>query len=77
MKNLKIAGKFHKVYSDKNIVVIGLLGNISAYNLSEANREHILQFYNIKDEDVKNISIIKNFDCINNDHFNNYLYIEL
>lgn len=74
-KNKRIAGRFHKVYKDENIVVIGLLGNISAYDLSEENRTHILQFYNIKD--FKNISIIKNFDCINNNHFNNYLYIEL
>lgn len=74
-KNKRIAGRFHKVYKDENIVVIGLLGNISAYDLSEENKAYILQFYNIKD--FKNISIIKNFDCINNNHFNNYLYIEL
>lgn len=77
MKNLKIAGRFHKVYGDTNIIVIGFLGNISAYNISDANREYILKFYNIKDEDIKNITIIKDFNCINNSHFNDYLYIEL
>lgn len=75
MKNARIAGRFHKVFKDDKIVVIGLLGNISAHKLSAENRQHILQFYNIKD--FKNISIIKNFDCINNNHFNDYLYIEL
>lgn len=75
MKNARIAGRFHRVYKNENIIVIGLLGNISAYNLSEENKEYILQFYNIKN--FKNISIIKNFECVNNSHFNNYLYIEL
>lgn len=75
MKHRGIAGRFYRVHKDENIIVIGLLGNVSAYNLTEEEKRHILHFYNVKN--FKNISIIKNFDCLNNNHFNNYLYIEL
>lgn len=78
MKTLyhSIAGRFFKVpLKRKDIIVIAFIGTASAKTLTEDEKHYIMNFYGIKEP--KSTTIIKNFDYINNNHVNDYLYIEL